>query len=176
MKNDDLSLEMEEMLKNARPLNEIDLEGLAEANRALSRDPKHIASVMKGVFVNNILGAMKAQGMNKSQLAKKWGKSRQYLNSVLDRENPGNFTIDTIVSLSMTLGLRPDTIDLRKMDAVETAAGLTSTRVKFVDRVAAKGWCAPSDCERKVTCPANQSVPPIELAAGNKENLGGIAA
>ncbi len=124
MKKDDLDLEMEEQLKNARPLSEIDLEGLAEANRVLSRDPRHVAAVMKGVFVNDILAAMEKQGLNKNQLALKWGKTRQYLNSVLDRENPGNFTIDTIVSLSMAVGLRPQRITLEPMD---TEAGTASS-------------------------------------------------
>lgn len=130
MKKDNLDLEMEEMLKNARPLSEIDLERLAEANRAISRDPRHVAAVMKGVFVNNILTAMEEQGLNKNQLAMKWGKSRQYLNSVLDRENPGNFTIDTIVSLSMTLGLIPQRIRLEPMDTkAGTASSLSMLKV-----------------------------------------------
>lgn len=117
--NDELTPELKALFEEARSLDEIDLEGLAEANRALSRDPKCIASVMKGVFVNDILSAMEKQGLNKNQLAKKWGKSRQYLNSVLDRRNPGNFTIDTIVSLSMALGLRPQCIKLEEMEPGE---------------------------------------------------------
>lgn len=59
------------------------------------------------------------QGLNKNQLAKKWGKSRQYLNSVLDREKARNFTIDTIVSLSMAVGLKPQCIKLEKMESEE---------------------------------------------------------
>jgi lambda repressor-like predicted transcriptional regulator len=175
MKNDDLSLEIEEMLKNARPLDEIDLDGLAEANRALSRDPKHVASIMKGVFVNDILSAMQEQGLNKSQLALKWGKSRQYLNSVLDRENPGNFTIDTMVSLSMVLGLRPGTIALRKMNPAEAPAARTATRIKFVGRVAASGWCAPFECDRSTKCPASKPMP-VAGETGKREDMAGMAA
>lgn len=114
--SEELPPEIEEMLRNARPLSEIDIEGLAEANRALNRDPEHIAGIIKAVFINDILCAMEEQGVNKNQLAKKWGKSRQYLNSVLDREKASNFTIDTIVSLSMTLGLRPQCIKLEPME------------------------------------------------------------
>jgi hypothetical protein len=117
--SEELPPEIEEMLRNARPLSEIDIEGLAEANRALNRDPEHIAGIIKAVFINDILTAMEEQGVNKNQLAKKWGKSRQYLNSVLDREKASNFTIDTIVSLSMTLGLVPQRIELKKMDSGE---------------------------------------------------------
>jgi len=111
--------EIEELLRNARPLSEIDIEGLAEENRALNSDPKHIAGIIKSVFVNQILCAMEEQGIKKNQLAKKWGKSRQYLNSVLDREKARNFTIDTIVSLSMAVGLRPQCIKLEKIESGE---------------------------------------------------------
>lgn len=142
MKKDDLDLEMEEMLKNARPLSAIDLEGLAEANRAVSHDPRHVAAVMKGVFVNDILCAMHEQKLTQSQLAAKWGKTRQYLNSVLDQENPGNFTIDTIVSLSMTLGLVPQRIELKKMEVpvemtlFRSALGLDLSGL----------WCNSDEC------------------------------
>jgi len=121
MKKDALDLEMDEMLKNARPLSEIDMEGLAEANRAISRDPQHVASVMKGVFVNDILCAMEKQGVTKSQLAEKMGYTRQYLTGLLNKQDPRNFTIDTIVKLSMAVGLRPECIHLESMDTAEPA-------------------------------------------------------
>jgi transcriptional regulator with XRE-family HTH domain len=117
MKKDDLDLEMEEMLKNARPLSEIDLKGLEETNRAISRDPRHIAAVMKGVFVNDIISAMEAQGINKNQLAEKMGYTRQYLTGLLNREDPRNFTIDTVVKLSVAVGLRPECIRFKPMRA-----------------------------------------------------------
>ena len=117
--SEELPPEVEEMLRNARPLSEIDIKGLAEANRALNRDPKHIAGIIKAVFINDILCAMEEQGVNKNQLAKKWGKSRQYLNSILDREKTRNFTIDTIVSLSMAVGLKPQCIKLEPMESGE---------------------------------------------------------
>ena len=116
---EELPPEIEEMLRNARTLSEIDIVGLAEANRAINRDPKHIAGIIKAVFINDILCAMEEQGVNKNQLAKKWGKSRQYLNSILDREKARNFTIDTIVSLSMALGLRPRCIKFEPREKLE---------------------------------------------------------
>lgn len=120
MKKDALDREMEEMLKNARPLSEIDLEGLAEANRAVSRDPRHIAAVIKGVFVNDILAAMDRQGINKNQLADRMGYTRQYLTGLLNKEDPRNFTIDTVVKLSLAVGLRPECI---RLEPLETEAG-----------------------------------------------------
>lgn len=171
MKKDDLDLEMEEMLKNARPLSEIDLEGLAEANRAISRDPRHIAAVMKGVFVNDILCAMHEKKLNKSQLAVKWGKTRQYLNSVLDRENPGNFTIDTIVSLSMTLGLVPQRIELKPL---EVPVEMTLFR-PALDLDLWQKWCVPDECTCADLYAAKQ---PDELyhVGSVQENLEEIAA
>lgn len=117
MMSEKLPPDIEELLRNARPLSEIDFEGLAEANRALNRDPKHIAGIIKAVFVNDILCAMEEQGINKNQLAAKWGKSRQHVSQILDKEKSKNFTIDTIVSLSMTLGLVPQRLKLKKMDS-----------------------------------------------------------
>ena len=145
MKKDDLDLEMQEMLKNARPLSEIDLEGLAEANRALACDPKHVASVMKAVFVNDIICAMQEQGVKNIQLAEKMNCKRQYVTSLLNKEDPRNFTLDTIVKLSMALGLRPQCITLEPMQ--EVAAQVTSIRNKAeVDAVLDVDWCKEPEC------------------------------
>jgi antitoxin component HigA of HigAB toxin-antitoxin module len=116
VKTENISPELKSLLDRTPVLTESDISELAEANRKLTRDPEFIAGIIKSVFVNDILTAMEEQGLNKNQLAKKWGKSRQYLNNVLDREKSRNFTIDTIVSLSMTLGLVPQRIELRKME------------------------------------------------------------
>lgn len=119
MTKNEMSPELKALLNATPVLSESDLEELAEANRALSYDPEFIADCMKGDFINDILIAMKNQGLNKSQLAKKWGKSRQYLNDLLDEEKSRNFTIDTIVSLSMMLGLKPQRITFKKMKQCE---------------------------------------------------------
>ncbi len=122
MKQDDISREIEALFKNARPLSKIDLEGLAEANRALSRDPKHIAGVIKAVFVNDVVSSMKKQGISKSQLADQMGYTRQYLTALLSRQDPRNFTIDTVVKLSMAVGLRPECIRLEPMEDISAQA------------------------------------------------------
>ena len=120
MKDADLSPELRALLDRTPVLTEADIQELAEANRALERDPEFVADFIKGLFVNDILAAMEEQGLNKNQLAEKWGKSRQHVGQILDLEKSKNFTIDTIVSLSMTLGLVPQRIKLQKM-AVEPA-------------------------------------------------------
>lgn len=125
MKHAEMSPELKALLESTPVLPEQDVKELGDAVAALDTDPEFIAGCIKDDFVNDILCAMEERGLNKNQLAIKWGKSRQYLNSVLDRENPGNFTIDTIVSLSMAVGLRPQRIKLEPMD---TEAGTASSR------------------------------------------------
>jgi plasmid maintenance system antidote protein VapI len=110
-----LAPEIQELLDNTPVLTDDAIQELAETNRALNKDPEHVAGIIKSVFVNDILCAMEEQGINKNQLAQKWGKSRQYIGDLLDKENARNFTIDTIVSLSMTLGLCPQSIQLKPM-------------------------------------------------------------
>jgi lambda repressor-like predicted transcriptional regulator len=130
MNYEEISPELKALLASTPILTESDIKELAEANRALAIDPAFIADCLKGDFVSDILCAMEEQGINKNQLAVKWGKTRQYLNSVLDRENPGNFTIDTIVSLSMAVGLRPQRIKLEPMDTkAGTASSLSMLKV-----------------------------------------------
>lgn len=147
---DKLPPEIQELLDNTPVLTDETIQAVAEANRALNRDPRHIADIVKSVFVNDILCAMDEQGLKKSQLAKKWGKSRQYLGGLLDREKARNFTIDTIVSLSMTLGLRPQCIKLEPMEQVK--AQVKSTRDKAeAEAVLDVEWCQGFEC----ICSAN---------------------
>ena len=113
--NEELTTELKELLDKTPILTDEAIQELAEANRGLNTDPEFIAGCIKDDFVNDILCAMEEQGLNKNQLAKKWGKSRQYLNGVLNPDNKRNFTIDTIVSLSMAVGLKPQCIKLEPM-------------------------------------------------------------
>ena len=124
MNYEELSPELKALLDNTPILTESDINELAEATHALARDPAFIADCLKGDFVNDILCAMEEQDINKNQLAAKWGKSRQHVSQILDKEKSINFTIDTIVSLSMTLGLVPQHIKLAPMD---TEAGTASS-------------------------------------------------
>ena len=115
MNKDELSPELQALLDATPVLTDSDLQELGEANRALAHDPEFIADCIKSDFVNAILVEMRDQGINQNQLAIKWGKSRQHVSQILDKEKSKNFTIDTIVSLSMTLGLNPQPIKLKKI-------------------------------------------------------------
>ncbi len=116
MKHDEMSPELKALLESTPVLSEQDVKELGDAVAALDTDPEFIAGCIKDDFVNDILCAMEEQGINKNQLAAKWGKSRQHVSQILDKEKSINFTIDTIVSLSMTLGLVPQRIKLEPMD------------------------------------------------------------
>lgn len=141
-----LSVEIQELLNNTPVLTDETIRAVAEANRALNRDPEHIAGIIKSVFVNDILCAMDEQGVNQNQLAAKWGKSRQHVSQILDKEKSKNFTIDTIVSLSMTLGLVPHRIELKKMVAEPIIRQLMIFRSKpEISADTAEGWCN-QDC------------------------------
>ena len=145
MNYDDISPELKKLLDETPILTASDLEELAEANRELNRDPEHIADIIKAVFVNDIICEMEEQGLNKNQLAKKWGKSRQYLGNLLDKERARNFTIDTIVSLSMTLGLRPQRIRLDSMEEVKAKVTMTHNRVRN-DIPNSNNFCQGEEC------------------------------
>jgi len=177
MKQDELSSELQALLDETPVLKEQDIEELAEAVAALDFDPEFVADCIKGDFVNDILHEMAEQGLNNNQLAKKWGKSRQHVGRILDKEKAKNFTIDSMVSLSMVLGLRPEKIVLKKMMPAEAAVSLTSTRIKFSGKIAASGWCAPFECDRPKECPASKPMPKnAENAADEQENLSDMAA
>jgi plasmid maintenance system antidote protein VapI len=145
MNYEELSPELKALLSNTPVLTESDINELAEANRALARDPDFIADCLKGDFVNDILSAMDEQGMNKNQLAVKWGKTRQHVSQILDKEKSKNFTIDTIVSLSMTLGLVPQRIVLRKMTQDSMAVRMNRIRPAIEEDLWQK-WCVPNEC------------------------------
>lgn len=109
---------VEEILANARPVGET-LRELREAAGTLDEDPEFIAEGLKIRFVHNILSAMRKAGISKSDLARKLGKSRQYVGRVLDEEEGENFTLETMAAFACAVGLR---LDLRMPFFGETAS------------------------------------------------------
>lgn len=146
MNYDDISPELRQLLDETPVLSEKDLNELAEANEALDFDPEFVADCIKGDFVNDILHEMAEQGLNNNQLAKKWGKSRQHVGRILDKEKAKNFTIDSMVSLSMVLGLRPQRIVLESMEMVAKVQ-VTATRDKIkLEAMLDVDWCKDDEC------------------------------
>ena len=146
MKQDKLSPELQGLLNDTPILTDQDVGELGDAIAALDFDPEFVADCMKGDFVNDILQEMSERGINKNQLAKMWGKSRQHVGKILDEEKAKNFTIDTIVSLSMTLGLKPQRIKLEPI-GMEIKALSSVTREKVeVEALPDVNWCEKDDC------------------------------
>lgn len=79
---------------------------LRKAADDLDKDPQFYADHLKGKFVSAILAAMQKMHVTKSTLALAWGKSRQYLGKVLDEDKRINFTLETMVQLSMLVNCR----------------------------------------------------------------------
>ena len=67
-------------------------------------DPAFAADYMKSKFVEEILQAMEAQNLTRTELAVRLGKKKQYVSRVLNETS--NFTIETMVEISHALGKR----------------------------------------------------------------------
>ena len=96
---------IEDIFANVRPVEET-LRELRDGAGALDTDPVFIADGLKIRFVHNILSAMRKAGITKSELARKLGKSRQYVGRVLDEEEGENFTLETMAAFACAVGLR----------------------------------------------------------------------
>ncbi len=104
--NSNLPPDLEELFRQAEELTGHDLEGLRLAGLETERDSEYQSSFVKGDFVNAILSAMHSQGVSQTELASRWGKSKQYLSRILDEENGVNFTVETMVDLALNLDRR----------------------------------------------------------------------
>ena len=77
----------------------------------LDKDTAFIIDSIKAGFVEDVSQSMKAKGINKSELARRLGKSKQYVSRVLNET--ANFTLSSIVEISNALGC---TIELKIKD------------------------------------------------------------
>lgn len=99
-----LATELDALFDDARPIEELDLKGLAQAFEELDHDPAFVADSSKGVFVEDVLRALEQSNVSKSELGRRMGKSRQQINVLLDDEKKNNFTIETMAKVSTALG------------------------------------------------------------------------
>lgn len=81
-------------------------ERLQRAADTVERDPGFHADYLKGVFVEEIRQALIERQENQSSLARRWGRSRQYLSKVFAEDKRVNFTIETLCELAHLVGLR----------------------------------------------------------------------
>jgi len=102
--SEELSPELLDLLAATRPVDEIDKDALAESIRALETSPQHVADTRKASFVEDVLRSLNEQGLTKSELARRLGKTRQQLNHMLNEKKLNNFTIETMAQISAALG------------------------------------------------------------------------
>lgn len=115
------------LFANTRQATPKELAALAKAADALRVDPEFLADCSKGLIAEDILRAMENAGLNRSTLAAKLGKSRQYVGKILDEEQPANFTIDTLAELSTALGVKLHVRMLPENEHMIFVRGLTVT-------------------------------------------------
>jgi len=77
-------------------------------------DPEFVADLAKGQITEDILAAMKKDNINKSQLAERLGKSRQYVSRVLNET--ANFTIDSLAEIACALNRK---IEVRMIEKTQ---------------------------------------------------------
>ncbi|GEM_PF-5618939 len=87
---------------------------LQRAADAAERDPEFHANYIKGVFVEEIRHALIDRNESQSQLARRWGRSRQYLSKVFAEDKRVNFTIETLCELAHLVGRRVQLLVIRE--------------------------------------------------------------
>jgi transcriptional regulator with XRE-family HTH domain len=95
----------------------------------LELDPLFLAEYTKTRFLEDLLQAMDAQGISQTELAKRLGTSRQYINRILQEQE--NFTVETLAKLATAVGL---TFSLTLHDAKEQVQVSPQTRCGDVYR------------------------------------------
>ncbi|MEI6343488.1 MAG: helix-turn-helix domain-containing protein [Verrucomicrobiota bacterium] len=118
--------ELQEYLGNVPEVSDADRESLRRAIQDLDNDPRFLADVQKGLFVEQMLGALDERGESQSDLAKRLGKSRQYLSKLLNEDKRVNFTIETMCEVAHHLGRRLEILVLRPHEVATVASCLTS--------------------------------------------------
>jgi antitoxin component HigA of HigAB toxin-antitoxin module len=116
---------LRDLLDRTPALSRADLEELASAGRKLDDDPAFVADLNKSRFVESLLQAMDARGVSQSELARRWGKTRQYVSKVFDEDRRVNFTLESMAELCHLLGLR---LDVRALQEAECAHVMTVHR------------------------------------------------
>lgn len=112
----DLDPDLRDLLANTPKLTPNDLAELGTAVRELDNDPAFIAELNKSRFIETLLQAMNAQGVTQSELARRWGKTRQYVSKVFAEDRRVNFTLESMAELATLLGLR---LDVRALSPLE---------------------------------------------------------
>jgi transcriptional regulator with XRE-family HTH domain len=127
MNIDQLPKDIRAWLESVPKLTNDDLEELRRASEALDKDPSFRAELIKGRFVAEMLSAMEETGKTQAEVARAWGKTRQYLNKLLNEDKRVNFTVETLCELAHLLNRR---VDLQILRENETAHVVRSIPVQ----------------------------------------------
>ena len=102
MKNNvDIEKEVMTLFENSAPTEDT-LKEIKELELPkIENDPRFMASVAKGQIIEDILAAMELENINRTMLAKRLGKSKQYVSRILNET--ANFTIDSIAEIACAL-------------------------------------------------------------------------
>jgi len=103
-----MSEDMKAYLGSTPEVTEADMEALRTAAQKLESDPAFQADYLKSRFVEQMLAAMEENGISKTELANRWGKSRQYISKLLNEDSHVNFTIETMCAFAHLLNRRVD--------------------------------------------------------------------
>ncbi len=120
----DLSDSLKEYLAQIPPVSDADREALSAAGKRLENDPEFQADVLKSMYVEQILEALEVSGETQSQLALRWGKSRQYVSKLFNESRRVNFTIETMTTLAHLVGRR---LEIRVVQPEKVPARVGST-------------------------------------------------
>jgi len=85
--------------------------------RRLEEDPEFLAEYIKGSLVADIEEAMDQDEVNRTELARRLGSSKQYVSKVLNEEALNNFTLDSIAKMAAVLK-RDVVLRLKRYDEV----------------------------------------------------------
>lgn len=129
MKTNELPDDIREWIESAEVTTQEANEQLQVVLKSLENDTEYLADTLKMQFVAEIYNAMDRKGLNANQLAKQWGKSRQYLSKILTEDSRVNFTIETMVELSALLGVRLE-FKFQNMDSASTCESKTEKNTK----------------------------------------------
>ncbi|MGE3310609.1 MAG: hypothetical protein AB7O66_11610 [Limisphaerales bacterium] len=88
--------------------------------RELEKDPDFHVELQKAKFAEAMLEALAERQESKSDLAKRWGRSRQYVSKLLHAERRVNLTVKSMVELAFQLDRQIEIVVTRTSSLVNS--------------------------------------------------------
>lgn len=134
--------DIQALLAGTAPVEEV-LGEMHEGRVSLDSDPEFVWDCLKGQFVEDMLNALKAKNWSPTQLAKKMGKSRQYVCRILDEQ--ANFTFKTIAEIACALELRVDARMFPRDERMAILPAVSKPRLLVLEDFVSQADSAESD-------------------------------